>query len=121
VSAPGCSVYRMSKADTSSLRMNDLAAKAWAEVADLLDIQLSPLGLRAIEALSPQIGEAVLDMGCGAGQSVLQLEDRVGTSGRVTGVDIAPPLLEVARRRAVGRSQVDFIECDALRLALHIQ
>jgi SAM-dependent methyltransferase len=98
--------------------MNDLAGKARAEVADLLDAQLSPLGLRAIEALSPQIGEAVLDVGCGAGQSVLQLADRVGPRGRVTGVDIAPPLLEVARRRAVGRSQVDFIECDALRLAL---
>ena len=108
----------MSKADTSSLRMNDLAGKAWAEVADLLDLQLSALGLRAIEALSPRIGEAVLDVGCGAGQSVLQLADRVGSRGRVTGVDIAPPLLEVARRRAVGRSQVDFIECDALRLAL---
>ena len=98
--------------------MNDLAGKAWAEVADLLDLQLSPLGLRAIEALSPQIGETVLDVGCGAGQSVLQLADRVGPGGMVTGVDIAPLLLEVARRRAVGRSQVDFIECDALMLAL---
>jgi ubiquinone/menaquinone biosynthesis C-methylase UbiE len=102
VSSPGCYVYRMSKADTSSLRMNDLAGKAWAEVADLLDVQLSPLGLRAIEALSPQIGEAVLDVGCGAGQSVLQLAERVGPRGRVTGVDIAPPLLEVARRPGSG-------------------
>jgi SAM-dependent methyltransferase len=98
--------------------MNDLASKAWAAVADLLDLQLSPLGLRAIEALSPQIGEAVLDVGCGAGQSVLQLADRVKPGGRVTGVDIAPPLLELARRRVAGRSQVDFIECDALNLAL---
>jgi len=98
--------------------MNELAGKARAEVADLLDLQLSPLGLSAIEALSPQIGEAVLDVGCGAGQSVLQLADRVGPKGRVIGVDIAPPLLELARRRAAGRSQVDFIECDALRLAL---
>jgi SAM-dependent methyltransferase len=98
--------------------MNDLAGKAWAEVADLLDLQLSPLGLRAIEALSPRIGEAILDVGCGAGQSVLQLADRVGPGGRVTGIDIAPPVLEVARRRAVGRSHVGFIECDALKLAL---
>jgi SAM-dependent methyltransferase len=117
VSALGCYVCKMSRADTSSLRMNDLADKARAEVADLLDVQLSPLGLRAIEALSPQIGEVVLDVGCGAGQSVLQLADLVGPRGRVTGVDIAPLALEVARRRAVGRSQVDFIECDALRLA----
>jgi SAM-dependent methyltransferase len=98
--------------------MNDPADKARAEVADLLDVQLSPLGLRAIEALSPRIGEAVLDVGCGAGQSVLQLSDLVGPGGRVTGVDIAPLALEIARRRAAGRSQVDFIECDALKLAL---
>jgi SAM-dependent methyltransferase len=108
----------MSKADVSSLTMNDLADRARADGADLLDLQLSPLGLRAIEALSPRIGDAVLDVGCGAGQSVLQLADRVGPGGRVTGVDIAPLALEVARRRAAGRSQVDFIECDARRLAL---
>ena len=98
--------------------MNDLADKARAEVADLLDLQLSPLGLRAIEAVSPRIGDTVLDVGCGAGQSVLQLADRVGPDGRVTGVDIAPLALQVARRRAAGRSNVRFIECDALRLAL---
>jgi len=68
--------------------------------------------------LSPRIGDAVLDIGCGAGQSVLQLADRVGPVGRVTGVDIAPTLLAVAHRRAVGRSHVDFIECDAQTLAL---
>lgn len=111
-------LLRISNADISSIRMNDLAGKARAEVADLLDLQLSPLGLRAIEALSPRMGEAVLDVGCGAGQSVLQLADRVGPRGSVTGVDIAPQLLEVARRRAAGRSQVDFIEGDAERLAL---
>jgi SAM-dependent methyltransferase len=108
----------MCKTGTSSPGVNDLAGKARAEVADLLDLQLSPLGLRAIDALSPRIGEAVLDVGCGAGQSVLQLADRVGPGGSVTGVDIAPSLLEVARRRAVGRSQVDFIEVDSQRLAL---
>jgi SAM-dependent methyltransferase len=98
--------------------MDDLADKARADVADLLDLQLSPLGLRAIEALSPQLGEAVLDVGCGAGQSVLQLADRVGPKGRVTGIDIAPLALEVARRRTAGRGHVDLIEGDALKLAL---
>jgi SAM-dependent methyltransferase len=118
VIAPACYVYRMSTTDTSSCVTRELAGKAWAGVADLLDLQLSPLGLPAIDALSLQIGESALDVGCGAGQSVLQLADRVGPEGRVTGVDIAPALLEVARRRAAGRSQVDFIECDALTLAL---
>ena len=99
-------------------RTSDLAGKARAEVADLLDLQFSPLGLRAIAALSPRAGEAVLDVGCGAGQSVLQLADRVGPAGRVTGVDIAPMMLDVARSRAAGLAQVDFIEADAQTLAL---
>ncbi len=98
--------------------MRDLAAKAWVEVADLLDLQLSPLSLLAIEALAPGTGDSVLDIGCGAGQSVLQLAERVGPAGRVTGVDIAPLLLDVARRRAAGRGEVDFIEADAQTLAL---
>lgn len=70
-----------------------------------------------MDVLSPQVGEAALDVGCGAGQSVLQLADRVGHTGRVTGVDIAPTLLDVARRRAMGRSNVAFAQCDAAKLA----
>ena len=68
---PARYVYRMSGDDILSRETGDLAAKAWAKLADLLDLQLSPLGLRAIEALAPQIGESVLDVGCGAGQSAL--------------------------------------------------
>lgn len=115
---PGCYTYSMSQGDAPPSRNNELAGRAWAEVADLLDLQLSPLGLRAIEALAPQLGETVLDVGCGTGQSVLQLADRVGRDGRVTGVDISSTLLEVARRRASGRSHVDFIEADAQGLVL---
>lgn len=114
----GCYTYSMTQGGDPSIRNNELAGRAWAEVADLLDLQLSPLGLRGNEALAPRIGETVLDVGCGAGQSVLQLADRVGPTGRVTGVDIAPPLLAVARRRAVGRDQVDFVEGDAQTLEL---
>lgn len=95
-----------------------LAAQAWVEVHELLDLQLSPLGLAAMEALSPRPSEAVVDIGCGAGQSVLQLADRVGPRGRVIGADIARPLLDLARVRAAGLDQVSFIEGDATRLVL---
>jgi SAM-dependent methyltransferase len=97
---------------------NALAAQAWAEIRELLDLQLSPLGLRAIEALAPKPAEVIVDIGCGAGQTVLQLAQIVGPGGQVIGVDIAPLLLTVARQRAEGLSQVSFIECDALRLDL---
>lgn len=105
----------MSKAASST---SELAGKAWADAADLIDLQLSPLGLRAIAALAPRMGDAVLDVGCGAGQTVLQLADLVAPGGTVTGVDLAPRLLDVARRRAAGRADVNFVEGDAQTLAL---
>jgi SAM-dependent methyltransferase len=108
----------MPEPDTSYRPANVLAAQAWAEVRELLDLQLSSLGLRAMEALSPESGEVIVDVGCGAGQTVLQLADLVGPEGRVIGVDIAPLLLSVARPRADGLTQVSFVECDAQALAL---
>src|SRR5579863_5029899 len=90
-----------------------LHAKAWAEAYALIDLQLSPLGLRAIEALGLGSGGIVLDIGCGAGQTLLQLAERVGAEGNVVGVDVAPLLLEIAKRRTAPLSQVRLIQADA--------
>ncbi|MBT2188822.1 class I SAM-dependent methyltransferase [Sphingobium nicotianae] len=95
-----------------------LHASAWAEVADLLDQQLSPLGQRAIVALAPVPGDVILDIGCGTGQTLLQLAALVGPTGRVIGVDIAPRLLAIAASRAVDLQTVDFLEADAAVLPL---
>lgn len=83
-----------------------------------MDLQLSPLGLVAIERLAPQFGEKIVDVGCGAGQSIIQLAERVGPSGFVTGVDIAPELLEAARRRTSSLDNVKLVECDAAAVDL---
>jgi len=95
-----------------------LHAKAWAEAYELIDLQLSPLGLKAIEALGLGPGDIVLDIGCGAGQTLLQLAERVGTAGQVIGVDVAPLLLEIAKRRTGPLSQVRLIQADAQSLDL---
>jgi SAM-dependent methyltransferase len=95
-----------------------LHAKAWAEAYELIDRQLSPLGLRAIEALGPGSGDIVLDIGCGAGQTLLQLAERVGPEGQVIGVDVAPLLLDIAKRRTAALGQVKLIQADAQFLDL---
>ena len=102
-------------AATSSL---ELADQARADVADLLDLQLSPLGLAAMDALAPQPGQTIVDIGCGAGQTLQQLASRVGPSGRVIGVDLGPRVLEVARARTATLGQVQLIQADAAALAL---
>ncbi|WP_229202631.1 class I SAM-dependent methyltransferase [Rhizobium rhizogenes] len=103
-------------ADISSPAL--LHAKAWAEAYELIDLQLSPLGLRAIETLDLGAGDIILDIGCGAGQTLLQLAERVGAEGRVIGVDVAPLLLEIASRRTEPLSQVRLIQADAQSLDL---
>ena len=111
---PACYPPAMTAPDPS----RQLAAEAWAQMRDPLDLQLSPLGLAAMDALAPQPGETLLDIGCGAGQTVLQLSERVGPRGLVIGVDIAPLLLDLARRDAQDQPQARFIAADAQTLEL---
>ena len=98
---------------TSFLSSGLLHSKAWAEAYELIDLQLSPLGLPAIEALGVGPGDVVLDIGCGAGQTLFQLAERVGVEGQVIGVDVAPLLLDISRRRTRQLRQVSLIQADA--------
>ena len=91
---------------------NGGAGDLWAAQQERLDRQLDPLGRAALAALALRAGEHVLDVGCGGGQTTLQLGDAVGPTGRVVGVDISAPLLDVARRRDAG-AHVSFAQVDA--------
>ena len=61
-----------------------LHAEAWAKIYERIDRQLAPLGLAAIEALAHQAGYQILDVGCGAGQTLRQLAERVSAGGRIS-------------------------------------
>jgi ubiquinone/menaquinone biosynthesis C-methylase UbiE len=69
-------------------------------------------------ALSP--GDAVLDLCCGAGGSALPAARAVGPDGRVLGVDLAVPLLELAQAKAARErlTNVEFRQGDATRTGL---
>lgn len=94
---------------------NELGGLTWAELSGLLDRQIEAVGRRAMDALAPQAGERLLDVGCGCGQTTLELARRVGSGGEVVGVDISHPMLEVARGRTLpaDAGAVRFLEADA--------
>lgn len=94
---------------------NDAAGRTWADLQDRIDRQIRPLGLAAMDRLDPRPGERVLDVGCGCGDSSLELARRVGPEGEVLGLDISAPMLEVARERAraAGARNLVFQEADA--------
>ncbi len=79
---------------------NDVAGPRWAKLHDLIDDQIRPLGGLAMDRARVAPGERVLDIGCGCGDSTIELARRVAPSGTVTGLDISAPMLERARQRA---------------------
>lgn len=87
------------------------AGDIWVRQRDRTDAQLGPLGLAVIEELAPRAGERVLDVGCGTGQTLLQLAERVGASGRVVGLDISEPMAAEAKSRIAqaGVSNVEIV------------
>jgi ubiquinone/menaquinone biosynthesis C-methylase UbiE len=77
-------------------------------------------GEATVARLPLSSGDAVLDVCCGAGASALSAARAVGPAGNVVGLDLAEPLLALARQRAanLGLSNVSFRECDATASAL---
>ncbi len=69
----------------------------WVREESSFDTMLAPFNDALVEALSPQAGELVLDVGCGFGTTALSVASH-GT--RVHGVDISPAMIARARDRA---------------------
>jgi len=65
----------------------------------------NPLALAGIRE-----GEVVVDLGCGGGMDVFLAARKVGTSGRVIGIDMTTEMLERARagRQKLGLTNVEF-------------
>jgi len=54
----------------------------------------------ALELAQVAPGDSLLDVGCGPGRFVLAAGDAVGPSGEAHGIDAAPEMITVARRKA---------------------
>ena len=82
---------------------------------DLLFFLPRDLRKRAAAQLELRPGDAILEIGCGTGNSLSYLHDAVGPTGHVFGVDISSGMLNRARKRcdAHGWRNVELHECDA--------
>lgn len=89
----------------------------WLSVADQRERSLRPILERLLADAAPQQGERALDVGCGTGPTTAALADAVLPGGHVVGLDLAPELLEVARRRVTGDG-VDWLVGDATTVEL---
>ena len=81
----------------------------WVRDRASLDAMLAPFLAAMLDGAAARPGEAILDIGCGAGTTTIALARRVAPGGRVVGVDVSAPLISELGRRAreageVGRS-----------------
>jgi len=79
---------------------NDRAGPNWVKFHKQLDGQIGEIGKITIDRAGVTTGQYVLDVGCGCGDSSLELARRVGPEGAVRGIDISAPMLALAKRRA---------------------
>ena len=64
-----------------------------------MDGQINGIGKTTMDWAGINAGQRVLDIGCGCGDSTLDLARRVGPAGAVRGIDILAPMLALAVQR----------------------
>lgn len=103
-------------------RANAEAIQAWDGVLfekfsrfrELLTAGLSVHGTEALRRHPPREGSRVLDLGCGFGDTTLEIARLVGPLGSATGVDAAPRFVEQAQAetRAAGAANARYFAAD---------
>ena len=76
---------------------NSEVGEKWVTFRDRLDAAMQPATDLLLARAAPRPGEAVLDVGCGAGASTRALAAAVSPGGRAVGVDVSEVLLAAAR------------------------
>lgn len=98
----------------------DGLAPAWEKHRSQMFEGFRPVSEWLVEHVSPQPGQTILELACGPGDTGFLAAERLGGSGRVISTDLAPRMVDSARRGAAerGLGNVDCRVMDAQRLDL---
>jgi SAM-dependent methyltransferase len=94
---------------------NEILAPKFIKYRHILVDGLTHHSAKIFPSLEVGEGDKVVDVGCGFGDTAIQLAQRVGPSGSVLGVDCCNAFLEMGRAdaEAAGVKNVTFVEGDA--------
>jgi SAM-dependent methyltransferase len=99
---------------TTNMDWQGDVGRVWAEMYRQTDRSFAGLTQQLLDRITAIPGEAVLDIGCGAGELALAIA-RVRPRARVIGIDVSPALVEVATSRAAHHPNAGFAVADASR------
>ena len=112
---------------------NEEAQRAWDGVLfdrflhfkHLIVTSLALHGAAAMQAFPPAEGDRVLDIGCGLGDTTVQLAELVGPRGSALGVDISPRFIEAAeadaRELGVANARFEVADVQASAVCRHVR
>lgn len=106
----------MTRPTTQRGLLGDTAARDYSDKLRLFNAFAAPEIAQAMSELDLRSGMHVLDAGCGTGEALRWLSDRVGPEGRVVGVDLAAA--HVAAARAVTAATVLVVQGDLTALPI---
>jgi len=94
---------------------NGAMGQRWAALRQDIDRVVAPFGAAAVKKAALQPGERVIDVGCGCGETSIEMARLVGPAGSVLGIDVSQPMLAVARShgQSASLSHLSFREADA--------
>lgn len=96
----------------------------WAPVYNLANVymlgQLPRMRRMAVERLQLKPGDGVLEVSCGTGANFSLLQEQIGPTGRLVGIDYTPAMLDQAERliRRQNWQNVELVQADAATLDL---
>src|SRR5919109_1378278 len=75
------------------------AATTFSEIYErvLVGPLFRPFAEQLVARVGPDRGDSVIDVACGTGIVARVARERLGPQARIVGVDVAPPMLAVAR------------------------
>ena len=99
---------------------NGALGERWVAMRQEIDRFVVPFGNAALRAAAPQSGERAIDIGCGCGDTAIEIARMVGAAGAVLGIDVSQPMLAVARSRGAlaNCAHLTFRDGDASEAAL---
>jgi SAM-dependent methyltransferase len=99
---------------------NGALGERWVAMRQEIDRFVVPFGNVALKAAAPQPGERAIDIGCGCGDTAIEIARMVGVAGAVLGIDVSQPMLAVARSRGAlaNCAHLAFRDGDASEAAL---
>jgi ubiquinone/menaquinone biosynthesis C-methylase UbiE len=79
---------------------NSSMGHAWVSQQAVISDVFTSVTSVSLDAAAARLGEHVIDIGCGTGDTLLAFAKVVGPSGSVLGVDVSAPMLDFAEHRA---------------------